>query len=92
MSGPLELRAWLEPLPDAALGVVGEGALDLVHLDALRVVAALPEQAVDVDLGRGGRDFRGKNINWSLKKKSSTENTVRYVNWEEEVGCQEKKI
>ena len=37
-------------MPDAGLRVCGEGLLDLVHLDALGVVARLVEEAVDEDL------------------------------------------
>ena len=50
MSSAPELCAGLESLPDARLGVRGERLLDLVHLDPLRVVARLVEQAVDEHL------------------------------------------
>ena len=46
----MELGAGLEPLPDARLRVRRKSLLDLVHLDATRVVLGPPEQPVDEDL------------------------------------------
>ena len=45
--------------PDARLRVGGECLLDLVHLDALGVVARLVEEAVDEDLQEVPREVVG---------------------------------
>ena len=53
LTRPLEVGTQLEPLADTALGLVGKGLPDLLHLDPPRAVVAHPEQAVDEQLERG---------------------------------------